>query len=263
MKKFMSGSVALVALMATVASASAADLAARPYTKAPVAVVDPTFNWSGFYIGAHAGYGWAREDHRDVAPGGGYWTFGPVGQFAGVQGVKPSGAVYGGQAGYNWQAANWVLGIELAGNGTSINRTDDSIFFPPTDRLSVKVENTFTASGRLGYAFNNWLPYIKGGYAGAQLNVTNFDGFGSHLDNNKWRSGYVVGGGLEYGFASNWIVGVEYNYMDFGTQGFSGNRINGTGVVIPFVERFDDKLTMSTVTARLSYKFGGAVVAKY
>ena len=59
----------------------------------------------------------------------------------------------------------------------------------------------------------------------------NFDGFGAHLDNNKWRSGYVVGAGLEYGFASNWIVGVEYNYMDFGTQGSSGDRINGAGVV--------------------------------
>ena len=231
MKKFALGSVALVALMAAVASASAADLAARPYAKAPVAVVDPTFNWSGFYIGAHAGYGWAREDHADLTPGGGWWTNGPTGQFAGVQGVRPSGAVYGGQAGYNWQAANWVFGIELAGNGTSMRRTDTSIFFPASDLLSAKVEGTFTASGRLGYAFNNWLPYIKGGYAGAQLNVTNFDIFSSHMDDNKWRSGYVVGAGLEYGFASNWIVGIEYNYMDFGTQGFAGNRITRFGAV--------------------------------
>jgi outer membrane immunogenic protein len=256
---YLLGAVGAIA-MAT--SASAADLAARPYTKAP-AVVAAAFDWSGFYIGGHAGYGWATEDHTDLLPGTGFWTFGPAGIFGGVQRVKPEGAVYGGQAGYNWQAGNWVLGVELTGSGTSMRRTDNSIFFPVTDRLSASIESTFTAAGRVGYAFNNWLPYIKGGYAGAQLNVRNFDIFGSHLDDNTWRNGYVVGAGLEYGFAQNWIIGVEYNYMDFGTQSFAGNRISSAGTVVTPAERFDDTLKISTVTARLSYKFGGPVVAKY
>jgi outer membrane immunogenic protein len=262
-KKVLSGVIALASLAAVNGPASAADLSPRPYVKAPGVYVDPAFNWSGFYIGAYAGYGWAREDHADLNPGGGFWTFGPGGIFGGVQRVSPNGAVYGGQAGYNWQAGNWVLGVEVNGGGTSLNRTDVSIFFPATDRLRAKIEGNFTATARAGYAFNNWLPYIKGGYAGAQLNVTNFDVFGSHLDDNKWRNGYVVGAGLEYGFARNWIVGVEYNYMDFGRQSFAGNRISAAGAVVPFVERFDDKLTMQAVTARVSYKFGGPLVARY
>jgi outer membrane immunogenic protein len=259
MRRFLLGTLALGSLIAAVAPASAADLAARPYTKA--SPMDPTYNWSGFYIGVNAGYGWGREDHADLVPGGGFWTNGPNGNFGGVQGSRPQGAVYGGQGGYNWQFANWVLGVELAGGGADMKSSNISLFFPNTDRLSTKIESTFTAAGRLGYAFNNWLPYIKGGYAGAQVNVTNFDIFGGHLDNSQWRSGYVVGAGLEYGFATNWIVGVEYDYMDFGTRSFSGTTVVSNGALVP--ERFDDKLTMSTVTARLSYKFGGPVLARY
>jgi outer membrane immunogenic protein len=264
MNKFLLGTVACGSLLAMTGLVSAADLAARPYTKAPAIVASPAFDWSGFYIGGYAGYGWAREDHSDLVAGGGFWTFGPAGIFGGTQRISPAGAVYGGQGGYNWQAGNWVFGVEVAGGGASIDKTDISIFFPATDRLKAKIDSTFTGTGRIGYAFNNWLPYIKGGYAGAQLNVTNFDIFGSHLDDNKWRNGYVIGAGLEYGFARNWIIGIEYNYMDFGTESFAGNRISSQGAVVPFIERFDDKLTLQTVTARLSYKFGGGpVVARY
>ncbi|MDR6659498.1 outer membrane protein [Tardiphaga robiniae] len=262
MKKILIASVALAAVGAGT-SASAADLAARPYTKARPPIVDPTYNWSGFYIGANAGYGWGREDHTDLLPGfGGFWTSGTFSPLGTTQRTKPAGAVYGGQAGYNWQSANWVFGVELAGGGANMRATDISIFFPGSDRISSRIDSTLTASGRLGYAFNNWLPYVKGGYAGARLKMSNFDIFGSHLDNSQWRSGYVVGAGLEYGFATNWIVGVEYNYMDFGTTSFSGQNLTATGVLFG-TERFDDKLTVSTVTARLSYKFGGPVVAKY
>ena len=128
MKKFVSGSVALVALMAAVASASAADLAARPYTKAPA--VDPTFNWSGFYIGAHAGYGWAREDHAtwhprrilDLRPRR------PIRRRAGRESrAAPSTAARlatTGRPRTGCSASNWPA------TGASISRTDTSIFFP-------------------------------------------------------------------------------------------------------------------------------------
>ncbi|MFG3756817.1 outer membrane protein, partial [Klebsiella pneumoniae] len=86
-----------------------------------------------------------------------------------AQSIKPTGAVYGGQIGYNWQLSSWVIGLEAQFNGTSLKRTDTSIFFPATDSLRAKVDFTTTVTGRVGYALNNWLPYIKGGYAGAQL----------------------------------------------------------------------------------------------
>src|SRR6202048_4830166 len=78
---------------------------------------------------------------------------------------------------------------------------------------------------RVGCAFNNWLPYIKGGYAGADLRTLDFDNLGSSLDHREWRSGYTVGGGLAYGFTPNWTVGVEYAFMDFGTATWRGNTI--------------------------------------
>jgi len=255
--KRISIAVALVALSSI--SVLAADLGARPITKAPP--IDPTYNWSGFYIGANAGYGVAKNEHADITPGGAWWT-----AFAGagsIQTIDPRGAVYGGQIGYNWQAANWVFGLEGQFNGADLKRTDLSKFYPDTDFLSSKINSIGTVTGRLGYAFNNWLPYIKGGYAAAHLETKNFDTSDDYLSHSAWRSGYVVGTGLEVAFAANWILGVEYNYMDFGGKSFSGTDIGGSVDPARKNETFNDNLKLQTVTARLSYKFGSPNVAKY
>lgn len=254
-RMLLAGAIAL----GGVCSAHAADLAARPYTKAPPMMVEPVYNWTGFYIGADAGYGWGRDRHTDLTPGGGFWTDGITNGDA--QTISPKGAVYGGQIGYNWQFSNWVFGLEGQFNGADIKRTEASIFFPATDSLRSKIDFYTTVTGRIGYAFNNWLPYIKGGYAGAQLKTTNFDIFGDSLNHSQWQSGFVVGGGLEYAFAGNWIVGVEYNYMDFGRKNFTG--VDSPVGIFAGTESFKDHLTISTVTGRISYKFGGPVVARY
>src|SRR5436190_12946598 len=97
MRRFMlSLAAAVFALGAT--AASAADLGQRPVYKAqpvPVAI----YNWSGFYIGGHVGYGWGREDVTDL--------------LTGISGkTDPNGFIGGAQVGYNWQVAQWVFGIE-------------------------------------------------------------------------------------------------------------------------------------------------------
>src|ERR1700694_519946 len=113
MKTFSLAAVGLIAL-GLAAPASAADLAARPYTKAPAAIYD----WSGFYIGANGGWGSSRK----------CWdagTFGPV--FIGDEGDDDaSGGVAGGQVGYRWQSSAWVFGLEAQGDwadllGSEIN----------------------------------------------------------------------------------------------------------------------------------------------
>jgi outer membrane immunogenic protein len=256
MKKFLLSTVGLFAL-GIAAPAAAADLPVRAYTKAPM--VAPAYDWSGFYIGINGGGGWAQNDHSDLTPGGGFFTTGPGGAFGGTQRVNANGALFGGQAGYNWQMSNWVFGLEVAGDGTNMRRTDTSIFFPATDFLRSKVDGIFTATGRIGYAFNNWLPYIKGGYAGAQLHTTNFDILGDSLDHSDWRSGYTIGAGLEYGITPNWTLGVEYAYMDFGSRNWTGATV-GPGAGPEF---FNDNLRISTVTGRLNYRFGGPVVSRY
>ena len=265
----MKSIVVATALVLSVASASAADLAARPYTKAPTPMLAAAYDWSGFYVGASAGYGWADVGHQSLNTNGSFWV-NPA-RFGGLQTVRPGGAVYGGQVGYNWQSSNWVFGLEAAGFGVDMKRTDNSLWSPGFDLLAAKVDALFTATGRVGYAFNNWLPYIKGGYAGARVRTINSElpgvfVFDVDLDHSQWRNGFVIGGGVEYALTSNWIVGVEYNYMDFGGATWTQiNRSRTTGA--PFQptqpESFRDDVTMQTVTARLSYKFGGPVLARY
>ncbi len=111
MKKFLLATVGLVAL-GMGAPASAADLAARPYTKAPPPIMEPMYNWSGFYVGLNAGGG---SSHKcwDLIPGD--------------EGCHDAtGGTVGGQFGYRWQMSNWVIGLEAQGNwadfkGSNIN----------------------------------------------------------------------------------------------------------------------------------------------
>src|SRR6186713_2715134 len=93
--------IAVAALVMGSMSASAADLAARPYTKAPP-MVAAIYDWSGFYIGANGGGGWSRNCWDVVTVVGGALA---------AEGCHDaSGAVAGGQIGYRWQAASWVFG---------------------------------------------------------------------------------------------------------------------------------------------------------
>src|SRR3954465_6653422 len=108
MKKILLGTVALFALAAP---ASAADLAARPYKAAPIAA-PMMYDWSGFYIGANGGYGWARQG-LDVT------QVGFVNVFS--EGCNDKGGgVIGGQIGYRWQAGTWVFGLEAQGDWANL-----------------------------------------------------------------------------------------------------------------------------------------------
>src|SRR5438477_5376438 len=99
MKKFLLGAVALVAFAAP---ASAADLAARPYTKAPP-MIAAMYDWSGFYVGVNGGWGSSRK----------CWDAQAAGVFIGGEGCHDAtGGTAGGQVGYRWQASSWVFGVE-------------------------------------------------------------------------------------------------------------------------------------------------------
>jgi outer membrane immunogenic protein len=183
MKKILLPTAAL-ALVALAAPASAADLAARPYTKAPAyAPVAPIYNWTGFYIGGHIGGAFPGEDNALIGSRDG--TF-----MGGVQG------------GYDYQfAPNWVFGLEANYSFKDTNSNFDN-------------RGLGSVTGRLGYTWGPALLYAKGGYAWADSRFTN--GFGG----NGGRDGYTVGGGLEYLFTQNWSGKVEYQYYDFGNVTF-------------------------------------------
>ena len=248
MKKVLLVTASLIVLGAA-APAVAADLAARPYTKAP-AMIAAVYDWSGFYIGANGGWGSSRSSW-DFLPG--VVTFGEGSHDA-------SGGTVGGQVGYRWQAGTWVFGVEAQGNWADFKGSNISLF-NATVRNESRIDAFGLFTGQVGYAANNVLFYVKGGAAVTSNDYRRFVAatntlFAASNDDTRW--GGTVGVGLEYGFAPNWSFGVEYNHLfmqdrtlAFTTPGglFAGNA------------RVDQDVDL--VTARLNYKFGGPIIAKY
>jgi len=208
----------------------AADLATKA---APFAA---RFSWSGCYAGAHAGGAWATNTLTDpvqlvqdnVAPGfPGFTTAGPFGT-----GVSQSGAVIGGQIGCDYQfASNLVIGIEGAASGATLKGSQtvglrDSL--PDTALVSVQTDFIPAVTGRIGYAFDHWLFYGKGGVAqsstqyaangfftaaGAQVPGAAFAFVGRSL-----TIGYTAGAGVEWAFTDDWSARLEYDYYGFGSK---------------------------------------------
>ena len=138
MKKILLTTTALIAF--GIAPAAAADLAARPYTKAPAAAIAIN-NWSGFYLGAMGGY--AQENSSGIG--------------------TLSGGFAGGTAGYNWQMGNIVLGVEADAAWADIGARVGN---PALSALETRIRDMGTVRGRVGYAFDQVLIYGTGGYGG-------------------------------------------------------------------------------------------------
>jgi outer membrane immunogenic protein len=237
-------SVALAAL--TVGSASAADLGAHPYTKAPMA--SPIYNWTGLYIGANLG---AAAAGTNVATD-------PSNLIGNTNSgnnndLFKAGVTGGGQIGYNWQfAPNWVLGIEGDISAISAKRStcdindcgggNELIFTSKTDYLA-------TARGRLGYAWDRSMVYVTGGAAFANVNDSFVEQAKPGASHSDTLSGYAVGMGLETAIWSNWSLKAEYLYADVGT-----NRVDS---VISTGAYLDFKHEYHIGRVGVNYRFGG------
>ena len=237
-KKLLLAAVSLVALSAT-APALAADLAARPYTKAP-AMIATVYDWSGFYIGINGGGG---SSHAT-------WDFVGVGREGSHD---ATGGTVGGQIGYRWQSGQWVFGVDGQGNWADFSGDNTSALFATRNRTKIDAFGLIT--GQVGYAWNNVLVYVKGGAAVVSNKYEISSTAGALLSSSSdSRWGGTVGAGLEYGFAPNWSVGVEYNHIflsdkDVTFAGFAGS------------ERIRQDVDMGLV--RLNYKFGGPMIGRY
>ena len=217
MKNILLASAAIVVL--AIAPASAADLQRRPAmpAKAPVYVA-PVYNWTGFYVGINGGGGWGRSDVSAPFPSGSFDT---------------SGGLVGGTIGYNWQMNQIVFGVEGDGDWSDIRGS------APCAGTTCQVRNDWlaTARGRLGYAFDRFLPYVTGGAAFGNIR-TNIAGVGS-ADESK--AGWTVGGGVEYGLSGPWSIKAEYLYVDLG----NGGSVLGSS----------SKFHTNIVRAGLNYRF--------
>lgn len=258
MKKILLATVALTAL-SIAAPALAADMAPA-YKAAPMMAPAAIYNWTGFYVGGNIGGGWGDERSTELAPGTTSFPTGTV-----FSGHSTSGFLGGVQGGFNWQANNLVLGIEgeydwsdLTGTSTSVSGVNGV-----SSTSSVKTKDIAMVTGRVGYAASNWLLYVKGGGAWAQGNSSGnvFDAAGTFIESTSTstdRSGWVVGVGVEWGFAPNWSAKLEYDHLDFGSTNVTINTSLATQSFVRSTE------TIDMVKAGVNYRFNwGAPVAHY
>ena len=148
----------------------------RPLYKYPPAPVAPVFNWTGFYVGGHAGYGFGDFFGADI-----------------------DGFAGGFQAGFNWQfSPNLVVGLEADITGTDIN----GVAFA----LPYHVDYLGTARARIGYTWDRTMLYGTGGVAFTRSSLAGF-----HGDDTGW----TLGAGLEWAFMSGWSARAEYLFYSF------------------------------------------------
>ena len=251
MKKF---ALAISMLAISAVGASAADLAARPYAKAPMApMAAPYYDWSGFYIGVNLG----------GAASGGSVTTDP----STIIGTGPrdandlfkSGVTGGVQAGYNWQVApSWVLGVEGDINALSSSRSTCDINDCNTGSpliFTTRTNYLATVRGRVGYTWDRSMLYVTGGAAFADVRDS-FNFFSNTIipENRTTKTGYAVGTGIETALWTNWSVKAEYLYANVGTDRVFTPA--GTAYL-------DFKHEYHVGRIGLNYRFGGPVVAKY
>jgi len=253
-KLVLSSAVAIGTILG-VGVAQAADFGAVPYTKAPAfAPVSPVISWAGFYIGANVGGLWAHSDITDV---NGYAAAALPGT---VTSLNTNSFLAGGQAGYNWQAANYVLGLEADGGYMDLGGNTLLTGTASGTRVGLRNVAYGDFTGRLGLTWNRALFYIKGGYAiidnASTFSTVTGSFFSSRMPSTD--SGYTIGGGVEYKFAPNWSAKVEYLHFDFGnTLGYTVFN----AAVLPF--QFNQNLRIETVKVGVNYTFDGPIIARY
>jgi outer membrane immunogenic protein len=262
MKKIL---VALTALAAFTGSASAADIAARPYKAPEPVMVAPS--WTGFYL--FGGFG------------GGIWdaNTGVQNTFTGVC-IVCSNTKLGGDgwfgtvgAGYDWQATpSWVFGVFADGTFGSLKGSIQDLGLGISG--SEKMKDAWAVGARLGYLVApNVLSYVNGGYTGTYWTgstlLSSFNGTPVGLHTDRFNTqGWFVGGGVEnnlniFGIsAPGWFMKTEYRLAYIGNKTVS-EKVDGTNVLVGRDINF--KPLVQTISTSLVYRFnwGGPVVAKY
>jgi outer membrane immunogenic protein len=216
--------LAAAAFTLLTASAYGADLGV-PLSAPPV---PPPFTWTSCYAGVQAGGAWGQTYLNDSA-----MILSPFTGFTSAN-TNMTGYLLGGQIGCDYQLTpNWVVGIEGAASGGNIGGSngvatpglpgDSATFTENTDLLA-------GVTGRLGYAWNNWLLYGKGGVAFAANRYSAFDAAVTYdFAGSETRVGWTAGAGLEWALWRDWSIKLEYDYYGFGTRSVTFiDNITGT-----------------------------------
>jgi outer membrane immunogenic protein len=232
--KLIGTGIAALSMLATSFAAQAADIP-RPIYKGVRSVV-AYYNWTGFYAGINGGYGWGRSE----------WTDGTAttGEF------DIQGWLFGGTLGYNYQVGSIVFGIEGDYNWSNIKGSTSS---GPCAGTTCETSNTWLATvrGRIGYAFDRFMPYITGGLAYGNIKANTPLGTDSSNE-----GGWTIGGGLEYAITGNWTAKAEYLYVKLNDG--SCSAACGSPAT-PVAVTFD----VNIVRLGLNYKFSGPIFSRF
>lgn len=198
------GVAATILLSLPLGVAQAADLSLRePFSKSMPSPFLASFDWTGFYVGINGAYGFGSSRHNFAAAG----TM--------TNNYTVSGMLVGGTLGYNWQHGNYVLGGEGDFGWSNIKGSAPC----PNPAFTCGTQNNWlgTARGRLGYAFDRWLPFVTAGGAAGDIKAT-ISPSAAFPGATETRFGWTVGAGLEYAALTSWSVKAEYLYVDLGSM---------------------------------------------
>jgi outer membrane immunogenic protein len=236
MKKLVLGSIALAMQLA--GPAMAADLPVKPPVYSPAAPVIYSW-WTGCYVGGNVGGAWSRA----------HYTFDNAVVVEDFD-FKPVSLIGGGQAGCQYQWGGLVLGVEGTWSWTRLQEFKPSLLLADRER-SITIDQIATATGRLGYAFDRTMLYVKAGWAGVRVNARAVSfGTGVFSDFTDWSNGWTVGVGLEHVPWRSIVVGMEVNYYNATFDHSGTNSVGGTS------RNFNTSADIFAATLRASYLFG-------
>jgi outer membrane immunogenic protein len=249
MRRLLAAATLLLAISGT---SLAADYLARPSRRPAVQLPPDTsvyMGWSGFYLGLNGGGG--------LGNGRSDFSIAGAPAFASINNSL-SGAVGGGQAGFNWQAGVTVIGIEadfqasgLQG-GLAAPCAAGLCVIPLTASYHQKVPWFGSVRGRLGVSSSGWLMFATVGFAYARLETDAVATAGAAsvaFTLHETRHGWTAGGGIEVAFAPGWSAKLEYLYLDLGSES-TGMVFAGLPTIVD-----DAHLTMNVVRAGVNYRF--------
>jgi outer membrane immunogenic protein len=230
-----------IAFAACSITAQAADLPSRRIE--PALPLPPAFTWTGFYVGAQAGWAQTRTELTAGAAIAGRAAV------ASLPGLDKNGAAVGLMVGYNYQIGQLVLGGEIDGSALITGKQRHTAL--TGDFITAHTNWVGSARLRVGYAFDRFMIYATGGLALAAPKSTVTGTGYSYGAGDSAQLGWTLGAGAEYAITNNWIAGLEYRYSQFQEDTYAYPAgVGGLGIV-----GFKHQLSTNQVIGRLLYKF--------